>query len=66
MAGQKNLGRFGNRDDTAEQARRGGRASTGSFGASNAADPRSAGRKGAQAQPTAAKQAGGRHGHGGR
>ena len=65
MADQRNPGQFGNRSDTAEQARRGGRASTGSFGRRNAADPREAGRKGAEAQPTEAKSKGGRHSHGG-
>ncbi|NKY87791.1 hypothetical protein [Nocardia veterana] len=66
MADPNNPGQFGNRRDTEEQARRGGQASTGSFGQSNAADPHEAGRKGAQAQPTEAKQAGGQHSHGGR
>ncbi|PPJ33532.1 hypothetical protein C5E45_03925 [Nocardia nova] len=66
MADQNNPGQFGNRSDTEEQARRGGQASSGSFGQRNAADPHEAGRKGAQAQPTAAKQAGGQHSHGGR
>ena len=65
MADQRNPGQFGNRSDTAEQARRGGRASTGSFGQRNAADPREAGRKGAEAQPTEAKSKGGRHSRGG-
>ncbi|NKY52712.1 hypothetical protein [Nocardia vermiculata] len=65
MADPNNAGQFGNRNDTEEQARRGGQASTGSFGESNAADPQAAGRKGAQAQPTAAKQAGGEHSHSG-
>ncbi|WP_019929780.1 hypothetical protein [Nocardia sp. BMG111209] len=66
MADPKNPGQFGNRSDTAEQARRGGRASTGSFGGPNSADPREAGRKGAAAQPTEAKARGGQRSHGGR
>ncbi|MGW5519914.1 hypothetical protein [Nocardia africana] len=66
MADRNNPGQFGNRSDTEEQARRGGQASTGSFGQRNAADPHDAGRKGAQAQPTEAKRAGGQHSHGGR
>ncbi|MFF0545993.1 hypothetical protein [Nocardia thailandica] len=65
MADQNNPGQFGNRSDTADQARKGGQASTGSFGSENAADPSTAGRKGAQAQPTEAKQRGGQHSHSG-
>ncbi|MFI7666407.1 hypothetical protein [Nocardia sp. NPDC049526] len=65
MADPKNPGQFGNRKDTQEQASKGGKASTGSFGQRNAADPHEAGRKGAQAQPTAAKQKGGQHSHSG-
>ncbi|MBC7299997.1 MAG: hypothetical protein H5T78_03480 [Nocardia sp.] len=65
MPDPNNPGQFGNRDDTEAQASRGGQASSGSFGESNAADPREAGRKGAQAQPTEAKRAGGEHSHGG-
>ncbi|PFX01475.1 hypothetical protein CJ469_03591 [Nocardia farcinica] len=61
MADPNNAGQFGNRSDTAEQARRGGQASTGSFGDRNSADPREAGRKGAQAQPIEAKIRGGEH-----
>ena len=63
MADTENSGRFGNRPDTAEQARKGGRASSGRFGAENGADPREAGRKGALAEPREAKVAGGRHSH---
>lgn len=63
MPDPKNPGQFGNRADTAEQARRGGLASSGSFGGSKAADPRKAGRKGARAQPTEAKVRGGQHSH---
>lgn len=66
MADSSNSGQFGNRSDTEEQARRGGEASTGSFGDRNAADPSEAGRSGAQAQPTEAKEEGGEHSHGGR
>ncbi|RDI62729.1 hypothetical protein [Nocardia pseudobrasiliensis] len=42
------------RPDTEEQASKGDKASSGSFGESNAADPQEAGRKGAEAQPTEA------------
>lgn len=66
MADQNNPGQFGNRSDTEEQARRGGQASTGSFGDRNSADPSAAGRKGAEAQPNEAKVRGGQHSHGGR
>jgi general stress protein YciG len=66
MADQNNAGQFGNRSDTEEQARRGGQASTGSFGDRNSADPSAAGRKGAEAQPHEAKVRGGRHSHAGR
>ncbi|GAB4586667.1 hypothetical protein [Nocardia sp. IFM 10818] len=66
MPDPKNPGQFGNREDTEEQARRGGKASSGSFGEPNAADPSAAGRKGAEAQPTEAKAKGGQHSHGGR
>ncbi len=66
MPDRNNPGQFGNRKDTQEQASRGGRASTGSFGQPNAADPREAGRKGAQAQPVEAKARGGQHSHSGR
>ncbi|MFI5777335.1 hypothetical protein [Nocardia sp. NPDC051570] len=63
MADRNNPGQFGNRSDTAEQARKGGQASTGSFGEKNGADPSEAGKKGAAAQPTAAKVKGGQHSH---
>ncbi|WP_067715256.1 hypothetical protein [Nocardia yamanashiensis] len=63
MPDPKNSGQFGNRPDTAEQASKGGKASSGSFGSARGADPREAGRKGAQAQPTAAKQKGGQRSH---
>ncbi|ONM49208.1 hypothetical protein [Nocardia donostiensis] len=66
MADPNNPGQFGNRNDTEEQARKGGEASTGSFGQSNSADPARAGREGAQAQPAEAKARGGEHSHGGR
>lgn len=39
MADQNNPGQFGNREDTEEQARKGGQASNGSFGSENSADP---------------------------
>ncbi|GAA5091309.1 MULTISPECIES: hypothetical protein [Nocardia] len=61
MPDTNNPGQFGNRSDTEEQARRGGQASTGSFGDKNSADPSAAGRKGAEAQPTEAKAKGGQH-----
>ncbi|UTT39409.1 hypothetical protein NMP99_15565 [Glutamicibacter mishrai] len=63
MADKNNPGQFGNREDTEEQARKGGEASTGSFGESNSADPAEAGRKGAEAQPHDAKVRGGEHSH---
>ena len=46
MADNKNPGQFGNRDDTEEQARKGGEQSPGQFGASEGADPSKAGKKG--------------------
>ena len=46
MADPNNPGQFGNRDDTEEQAQKGGQASTGSFGSENGADPSEAGAKG--------------------
>ncbi|MFC0674346.1 stress protein [Brachybacterium hainanense] len=49
MADRNNPGQFGNREDTEEQARKGGEESSGSFGEQNAADPREAGREGGQA-----------------
>ncbi|MCM6777966.1 hypothetical protein NDR87_31280 [Nocardia sp. CDC159] len=63
MADKNNPGQFGNRSDTEEQARKGGQASTGSFGDKNSADPSEAGKKGAAAQPTEAKVKGGEHSH---
>ena len=66
MANSKNAGQFGNRSDTAKQAHKGGQASTGSFGSKHSADPAAAGRKGAAAQPSAAKSRGGQHSHGSR
>ena len=63
MADQNNPGQFGNRQDTQEQASKGGQASTGSFGDQNSANPSEAGRKGAEAQPREAKAEGGRNSH---
>ena len=63
MADQNNPGQFGNRNDTEEQASKGGQASTGSFGSGNSADASEAGRKGAEAQPTEAKARGGENNH---
>lgn len=63
MADTDNPGQFGNRSDTEEMARKGGKASPGKFGSSQGADPSEAGRKGAQAQPTEAKRKGGQHSH---
>ena len=54
MADQNNPGQFGNRDDTEQQASKGGHASSGSFGSENRVDPSSAGRAGAEAQPSGA------------
>lgn len=62
MADSNNSGQFGNRSDTEDQARKGGQASTGSFGDKNGADPHKAGKKGADAQPVEAKQKGGKIG----
>lgn len=59
MADSNNPGQFGNREDTEEQAREGGTASSGSFGEQNSADPSEAGKAGAKAQPTEAKRKGG-------
>ncbi len=64
MVSAKNPGQFGNRKDTEMQARKGGMASPGKFGSSKGADPRAAGRKGAAAQPIAAKRRGGMNSHG--
>jgi general stress protein YciG len=63
MADSNNSGQFGNRDDTEEQARKGGQASTGSFGDKNGADPSEAGAKGAANQSTEDKAKGGRNSH---
>jgi hypothetical protein len=63
MADQTNPGQFGNRADTQEQASKGGKASSGSFGSTNSADPSAAGKMGAQAQPREAKVEGGKHSH---
>ena len=46
MADNNNPGQFGNRNDTEEQARKGGEQSPGQFGASEGAAPAEAGRKG--------------------
>ena len=48
MADQNNSGQFGNRNDTEQQAQKGGEASTGSFGEKNSADPSQAGRQGGE------------------
>jgi len=61
-ADSNNSGQFGNREDTIEQAKRGGQASTGSFGDQKGADPKKAGAMGAQAQPREAKVEGGKKG----
>ncbi|WP_424937450.1 MULTISPECIES: hypothetical protein [Bacteria] len=63
MADKQNPGQFGNRPDTEEQARKGGQASSGQFGAENGPDPHEAGRRGAEEQPREAKVAGGQHSH---
>jgi hypothetical protein len=63
MADQNNPGQFGNRDDTEQQASKGGQASSGSFGSENSADASAAGRKGAEAQPNEAKAEGGVNSH---
>lgn len=63
MPDPNNPGQFGNREDTEEMARKGGKASPGKFGSPEGADPREAGRKGAQAQPEEAKRRGGEHSH---
>lgn len=64
MADQGNPGQFGNRDDTLEQASKGGSVSGGNF----KNDPErasEAGQKGAEAQPTEAKAKGGHNSHSG-
>lgn len=63
MADSQNPGQFGNRSDTSEMARKGGKASPGKFGSSKGADPHQAGKKGAAAQPTEAKRRGGENSH---
>lgn len=65
MADPNNPGQFGNRSDTEEQARKGGKASGGKFGSERGADPHQAGKKGAQAQDVADKRKGGEHSHSG-
>lgn len=62
MADSNNSGQFGNRDDTEEQASKGGQASPGQFGSEQGADPKKAGQEGAQAQPREAKVEGGKKG----
>lgn len=64
MADENNPGQFGNREDTEEQASKGGQSSSGQLGAENGADPSEAGKKGAEAQPTEAKAKGGENSHG--
>ncbi|GAA1139632.1 hypothetical protein [Nesterenkonia lutea] len=61
MADQNNAGQFGNRNDTEQQASKGGQESTGSFDEKNSADPSKEGQKGAQAQSTEDKAKGGRN-----
>ncbi|WP_040894631.1 hypothetical protein [Yaniella halotolerans] len=51
MADNKNPGQFGNRNDTEEQARRGGDQSPGRFDKSEGADPSRAGKKGGEESP---------------
>ncbi|MFE3229440.1 hemerythrin domain-containing protein [Nocardia sp. NPDC059228] len=58
MPDPNNPGQFGNRPDTEQQASKGGRASSGSFGEANAADPHEAGRMGAQARSAAESEKG--------
>lgn len=48
MADQSNPGQFGNREDTEEQARKGGQNSPGQFGGEQGADPQQEGKKGGQ------------------
>lgn len=59
MADPNNPGQFGNRSDTEEMAREGGKAS------SDKQDMSKLGKKGAAAQSRADKAKGGRHSHGG-
>lgn len=58
-----NPGQFGNRDDTEEQASKGGNVSSGQFGAENGPNPSAAGSAGNDAQPRDAKVEGGEHSH---
>src|SRR5699024_4045161 len=51
MAETNNPGQFGNRSDTEKQARRGGQQSPGQFGASEGANPSTAGEKGGEQSP---------------
>src|SRR5690625_3920544 len=51
MADNQNPGQFGNRNDTEEQARKGGQQSPGQFGASEGANPSKAGQEGGQESP---------------
>ncbi|HUS26656.1 MAG TPA: hypothetical protein VMY99_04900 [Nevskiaceae bacterium] len=57
MADSDNPGQFGNRENTEEQAKKGGEAS------SSQQDMSELGKKGAAAQPTEAKQKGGENSH---
>jgi hypothetical protein len=57
MADQNNAGQFGNRKDTTQQAKAGGKAS------SEKQDMSKLGKMGAEAQPTEAKIKGGEHSH---
>ena len=65
MADSNNPGQFGNRPDTEEMARKGGKASSGKFGSEHGADPHKAGQAGARAQSTEDKRKGGERSHGG-
>ncbi|MEV6101313.1 hemerythrin domain-containing protein [Nocardia sp. NPDC051981] len=58
MPDPNNPGQFGNRADTEQQASKGGKASSGSFGDANAADPHEAGRKGGQARAAKSEESG--------
>ncbi|QLY29201.1 hemerythrin domain-containing protein [Nocardia huaxiensis] len=51
MPDTTNPGQFGNRADTVAQARKGGKASSGSFGEANAADPSEAGKRSHEHDP---------------
>jgi hypothetical protein len=57
MPDSNNPGQFGNRQDTEEQAKRGGEAS------SSQQDMSKLGKKGAEAQPIEAKRKGGENSH---